>query len=342
MFGPTLGAVTVLATDRDSIPQVAMTNSMGAWLVGCCITFLLNGFLFHQAYQYFREYANDARYMKIWVSTVLVVETLISVLILHTAYFYLVQMYWDPSYFFTQKPIWSLCLLPIPGSLAALFSQTFFVRRVWLLAPRFRIIVGISFFLQAGNFGSFTALAVNMFKATSFRDASQWSWLATLGCGTQMTGDIILTLTLTYVLHQSRTGMNKTDSMLEIMIAYAISTGAVGCIIHLMNVILSITLKNIFIYGSILLILAKLYANTFLVALNTRKFLLASYVSSRGSSVQHKSSATSARFRSGVPVSHAPTTPTAIQLKIVTEESVDYDSEEVHQKRNSDEKNSMV
>lgn len=49
-----------------------------------------------------------------------------------------------------------------------------------------------------------------------------------------------------------------------------------------------------------------------------------------------------ANARAHIQVSHPSTTPTAIQLKIVTEESVDYDSEETHRKRDEDEKGSMV
>ena len=49
-----------------------------------------------------------------------------------------------------------------------------------------------------------------------------------------------------------------------------------------------------------------------------------------------------ADVREHTQVSHPSTTPTAIQLKIVTEESVDYDSEETHRKRDEDEKRSMV
>ncbi|PIL31159.1 hypothetical protein GSI_05856 [Ganoderma sinense ZZ0214-1] len=333
---PMFGAVTAVVTDRATVAEVAMTNSMGAWLIGCSVTILLNGFMFHQAYQYFREYENDMKFMKIWVLIVLVFETLLSILMLHTSYFYLVQMYWDPTYFFTQKPVWSLCLLPIPGALAALISQVFFVRRLWMLTPKFRVIVAIAFCLLTGNLGSFTALSINMFKAKSFADGAQWAWLATLGCGTQMIGDIILTMTLIHVLHQSRTGMNRTDSMLEIMIAYAISTGALGCILHLINVILSLTIKNVFIYGAILVILVKLYANTFLVALNTRKFLLASSTIS-SSAQQHMSSSMRAHFHSTAQTSQA----TAIELKVVTEESVDYDPEDGHRRADS-EKSSAV
>ena len=85
--------------------------------------------------------------------------------------------------------------------------------------------------------------------------------------------------------------------------------------------------------------------------LNTRRFLLSSTMGTRESSAQHKISSNAARVRSGVPVrhshppppgqsepartaadgsertqvSHVSSTPTAIELKVVTEESVDYD-----------------
>ncbi|KAM5539864.1 hypothetical protein V8D89_006367 [Ganoderma adspersum] len=339
MYPTTVTTILMAANDPDTanFPNVDMTNSLGAWLLGGAATFLLTGLLFHQTYQYFREYTDDRMFMKVWVGLVLVLETFISCLILHTTYFYLVQLYWDPTYFFLQKPVWSLCLLPIPGSIAALVSQTWFVRRVWIFAPKFRIIVGVAFILQTGNVACFTTLAIKMFKTARFVDALQFSWLATMGCGVQMTGDIVLTTTLIWVLHQSRTGMNRTDTILEVMIAYAISTGAVNCIVHILNVAFSIAYTNLFIYGSLLFILAKLYANTFLVAppllpsrssLNTRKFLGSSYASNETSGGRHMLSASGTRAlsRAGMGMSMGSSNgATVIQLKIVTEESVEYD-----------------
>ncbi|TBU48268.1 hypothetical protein BD309DRAFT_1015738 [Dichomitus squalens] len=339
-------------------PQIPVDNSLGAWLLGVAASLLLNGILIHQMYHYFSLYPKDRLLLKTWVSVVVVLETFISVLILHTAYFYLINMYWNPAYFFISPTVWSLNLLPIPGTIAALISQTFFVRRVWLIAPKFKVVVGAAFILIAGNVVCFTGkvyrsrfiaawlranalhpravLSVKMFKAAGILDWLKFSWLASVGSSIQMAGDIILTLVLIYVLRRSRTGVNKTDSMLDVLIAYAVSTGAINCVVHILNVVFSIVWPDNLIYAALSCILTKLYANTFLVALNTRKFL-GGIGNSDEQTGSYKFSANIPRGlsdnRINRPLTTTNTTPTTIELKVVTETQMIVDDDELDQMR---------
>ncbi|KAM5539866.1 hypothetical protein V8D89_006369 [Ganoderma adspersum] len=314
-----------------NFPHIPVGNSMGAWLIGTAITFLLNGLLFHQTYQYFREYADDRKFMKVWVITVVFLETVVSGLILHIAYFYLVLHYWEPTYLFTEKPVWGFTALPIIATPVVVLSQTFFVRRVWLFAPKFRAVVGFAFILNLGNVGFFTALGIKMSTAADFIDGLKHTWLASVGSSIQMAGDIILSLTLIYVLRQSRTGIDKTDSMLEVLIVYAISTGALNCVVHILNVAFSVAWPTNFIYAALSCILTKLYANTFLVALNTRKFLTHGPSDHSGPiGLSGLAGSGSSNPSSGY-TSSSKGTPTTIELKCVGEETLEYD--EVGSKR---------
>ncbi|KAM5539865.1 hypothetical protein V8D89_006368 [Ganoderma adspersum] len=323
MATPTNGTAAP-ADPLANFPRIPVYNTLGAWIIGVSASILLNGVLIHQAYQYFREYADDRRLLKYWVLIVVILETFISALIFHTGYFYLVVQYWDPTYFFVKPMVWSLCVLPVPATLTALISQTFFVRRVWLIAPKFKIVVGIAFLLNVANVGCYTALGVSMFDATDFLDGLRFSWLASVGSSVQMAGDIMLTLTLIWVLRKSRTGINRTDSMLELLIAYALSTGLVTCIVHILNVAFSIAWPANLVFGTFSCILTKLYANTFLVALNTRRFLTTNLVVNDSSRLHGLTPQTPG---TGLQTSVAPRHPTAIELKVVTEETVEYDDE---------------
>ncbi|PIL31187.1 hypothetical protein GSI_05884 [Ganoderma sinense ZZ0214-1] len=279
-------------------------------------------------YQYFREYAGDRKFMKVWVLTVVFLETAVSCLILHIAYFYLVEKYWEPTYLFVRKPVWGFTALPILATLVVVLSQSFFIRRVWLFAPKFRPVVGLAFIMSLSNVGFFTALGVKTSKASNFIDGLKYTWLASVGSSIQMGGDIILSLTLIYVLRQSRTGINKTDSMLEVLIAYALSTGALNCVVHILNVAFSIAWPSNFIYAMLSCILTKLYANTFLVALNTRKFLTHS-LSDRSRSGPIGLSGLAGTDRSSGYTGSTNPTPTTIELKVVREETFEYDDSPV-------------
>ncbi|KAM5544748.1 hypothetical protein V8D89_001646 [Ganoderma adspersum] len=326
---------TAAADPLASFPQIPMANTMGAWLLGSvAATVFLNGLLVHQMYMYFHEYSSDRRLLKVWVVFTVVFETFISALTIHIGYFYMVEKYWEPTYFFLQKPVWSFNVLPLTAPTAALVSQTFFVRRVWLFAPKFKIVVIIAFILNVSNVAFFAGLAVKLFEASSFVEGLEFSWLASVGASMQMTGDIILTFTLIYVLRKSRTGVKGTDSMLEVLIAYAISTGALNSVVHILNVAFSIAWPSNFIYAALSCILTKLYANTFLVALNTRKFLNSSMVANETMDLRTLSAVRARHSQPTIPAfHHANSTPTAIELKVHQEVTTDYDDADENAKR---------
>ncbi|KAM5544740.1 hypothetical protein V8D89_001638 [Ganoderma adspersum] len=351
---------TAAADPLASFPQIPMADTMGAWLLGSIVgTVFLNGLLVHQMYQYFHEYSSDPRLLKIWVIATVILETFITALTIHIGYFYLVEKYWDPTYFFLQKPVWSFNVLPLTAPLAALVSQMFFVRRVWLFAPKFKVVVVIAFILSVSNVAFFAGLAVKLFEASSFVEGLKFSWLASVGSSMQMSGDIILAFTLIYVLRKSRTGVKGTDSMLEVLIAVdadprldqVLSTGDaprsrdiymahvlvrdLRSVVHILNVAFSIAWPSNFIYAALSCILTKLYANTFLVALNTRKFLH-SNIASHETMDLRTVSALGARHSQPTmtPAFHHPhSTATAIELKVHQEVTTDYDDVDEHAKR---------
>ncbi|TBU28408.1 hypothetical protein BD311DRAFT_663582 [Dichomitus squalens] len=88
-----------------------------------------------------------------------------------------------------------------------------------------------------------------------------------------MGADATITGSLVYILGHLRTGFKRTDATLDLLIAYALSTGLVTCMFHIVNVIASIVWQHNLIWIVPVVILFKLYANNFLVALNSRKAL---------------------------------------------------------------------
>ncbi|KAM5538564.1 hypothetical protein V8D89_007897 [Ganoderma adspersum] len=119
--------------------------------------------------------------------------------------------------------------------------------------------------------------------------------------------------------------------MLETLIAYAIGTGAVNCIGHVLTVAFSAAYPHEWIYGMFSAIDTKLYAIGFLVALDSRKYLAMTRSSSdsTGPRLFTTWKMESATPRAGMPMSSTTTTttPTAIELKVVTEEIIEDDLE---------------
>ncbi|KAI8990418.1 hypothetical protein BD414DRAFT_483569 [Trametes punicea] len=249
-----------------------LDNTLGAWLVGTFIGTLLQGTVYHQAYRYFRMYPNDPQYLKIWVIIVVLLETLNTVLTMHSSYVYLITNYFDPIALL-GAPVWSMTILPIPGSLAAVVCQTFFVRRVYMVGRRYLPLVVVAMVCFLAFSGFYTALSIRSLQVNNFQEALKFSWMASTGSSFIMLGDFLVTSVLIYALRKSRTGITRTDSLLDLLIIYAISTGLVICIFNALNVAFSLAYPHNLIYSAFSIVLTKLYANTLLVALNTRKSL---------------------------------------------------------------------
>ncbi|KAI0651207.1 hypothetical protein C8Q79DRAFT_1004511 [Trametes meyenii] len=249
---------TTLPTALVPASPPSLDNSFGAWLLGTFFGLLMQGMIYHQAYRYFRLYPKDPALLKAWVVAVV--------------YAYLVTNYFKPEVLL-GTPVWSMALLPILGSFAAVVSQSFFARRVYMFGPRYRIIVAIAMLCYLAFFGFYTTLSVKIFHVKDLQGFLKFSWMASVGSSLMMVGDFLTTAVLIYALRRSRTGITRTDSLLDLLIMYAVSTGLLICVFNVLNVAFAIALPDNLIYTATSIMLTKLYANTFLVALNTRHSL---------------------------------------------------------------------
>ncbi|KAI9060151.1 hypothetical protein FKP32DRAFT_1679116 [Trametes sanguinea] len=114
-----------------SIAIPPLDNTLGAWLLGTLFGTRLQGTVHHQAYRYSQLYPKDPVYLKIWVAAVVPIETVNTALTWHGSYVFLIKNFANPIALL-GPPVWSMSILPIPGSLAAVVSQAFFVRRVYI------------------------------------------------------------------------------------------------------------------------------------------------------------------------------------------------------------------
>ncbi|TBU38569.1 hypothetical protein BD309DRAFT_513668 [Dichomitus squalens] len=114
------------------LPQPAVDNTVGAWIIGAFCSVSLSGVAYLQAYRYWQSFPRDPKIMKIWVGTVITLETLSTTLVLHTSYYYIVTHYWNPLFLFLAPPVWSIKIFPVVGFVTGMVCQCFFARRVWM------------------------------------------------------------------------------------------------------------------------------------------------------------------------------------------------------------------
>ncbi|KAM5544794.1 hypothetical protein V8D89_001692 [Ganoderma adspersum] len=266
----------VLAVPSNPLPSVGsvppLDNTLGAVLIGTFIGLALYGLIVHQSYRYFRLYADDSRWVRFLVLAILALETFHVILSMHICYHYLVTNYYHP--YAVLSGVWSVSLLSVTSGVVVLPSQSFFARRVFLLGGlRYRILVVLALILFAAELGFFCAGTAQAFAFPWFSRFQHYTWLISAGTGTAFVGDTLLTVVLVNLLRKENTGSKRMERTLETIMLYAVNTGLLTGIVNLLFLLFSVMYPNNLIYAGFGIVATKLYANSLLAALNSRKSL---------------------------------------------------------------------
>ncbi|KAL1952238.1 hypothetical protein VTO73DRAFT_1387 [Trametes versicolor] len=277
-------------------------TGIGAWLVGTFLSTLVVGMVLQQMFRYFRLYPSDPPYLKIWVVAAVLLQLVTTAFSMHVGYYYLITYYLNPIVF-TKKDVWTSALFCPPrvheyvdlSTLQVMFRSGFPPSRPTVSLYRFirgkpgryftrlkqathRARSSIQMIMILASCGFYFAVAAQAFALPNIITAANTgAWLPTAGAALLLASDFQLTVVLVYFLYRSRTGLRRTNSMLDILIAYTMSTGGlVWYAISFLNVvglIMSITFSHNIIYTASTLVVKAVYTSSFLAALNTRQMV---------------------------------------------------------------------
>ncbi|EIW57852.1 uncharacterized protein TRAVEDRAFT_48879 [Trametes versicolor FP-101664 SS1] len=223
-----------------SLPMFpALDNTFGAVLLGTFIGLIIYGLTLHQSYRYVRLYPNDSRALKRLVALVVFLETVTSVLSMHVCYYYLTTHYFDPEALLAG--VWSL-------NVRSLFPDD---------------VVDLKASLQV------VSLRIRCHYGNSPK------WLVSTGSTMAVTADMLLTAALIVFLHRSRTGLKRTDTMIDTLIIYSVNTGLLTGILNLLSLLFAFFRPGDLIYIGFGIAGVRTYATTLLAALNSRQSLAA-------------------------------------------------------------------
>ncbi|KAH9939755.1 uncharacterized protein BXZ73DRAFT_75926 [Epithele typhae] len=209
-----------------SLPQIpALDDTFGALVVDTFLDLILYGISLNQIYAYFDSYASEKlglKLLKKQVATILVLETLYTVTTAHICYHYLVINYFNPANLVVS--VWH--------------NRSLNVSVFYRLQPIVNIAhnphwLGLLYRYDSGGRADFRmGLLMNAPAATyiawtsgSFAILTDIEWMLTCGTSLALAADTILAGMLVKVLRDSRTGITKTDTMLNVIIMYTVNTG---------------------------------------------------------------------------------------------------------------------
>ncbi|TBU54548.1 hypothetical protein BD310DRAFT_1041714 [Dichomitus squalens] len=221
----------------------SLGSTFGAVLLGVFFSLILYGGILHQAYRYYRTYTTERLGLKTLVSATVLLETGHTAISMYICYRALVTDYGNPASL--SNVTRSVDILPALSGLIVALTQSFFLRRAYLFGKQYRPWALLVLFPLVAGFGFSLASTVDGFAWFSSYDNREAHW------------DFL----------------TQTDSMLDTLILYTVTTGLLTSACMLLVFVFSVATPHNLIYIAFSFLLTKLYTNSFLAALNTRQSL---------------------------------------------------------------------
>ncbi|TFK93089.1 hypothetical protein K466DRAFT_161092 [Polyporus arcularius HHB13444] len=245
-------------------------STFGAAFVGFAASSLCLGILSTQAYSYFKRYPLDKRFYKLLVAFLWLLEVGDQCLIAHAVYTYLVSN-WGLVTILLAKPVWSLVLQITVGVVTGTIVKLNYAVRVWRFSKKNILVTGLIFLLTFGELGVACVYTYQSFRLESLADIGSMKMIGTLSLALGMATDVVIAAALCYFLRDLRTGHSKDDSVVNSLIIYAVGTGGLTSVVSFTTLLLYNFMPDNFIFMAFYFVLSKVYANSFLAALNTRR-----------------------------------------------------------------------
>ncbi|KAG1763881.1 hypothetical protein CY34DRAFT_468273 [Suillus luteus UH-Slu-Lm8-n1] len=253
---------------------VTVATVYGAILLGTCIGCGLTGIVFVQTVLYFKFYPSDSVYNKVLVLVVWALDMMHTILIIISV--------WESVIVNFDKPeLMDLIPKALGLSVAITAAVTFLVH--CFFANRVRKLTKKWYFAAPLVFLAFLRLLSACVSTTEIMRLRHYSlfikpfpsWVFTLGVTLSASVEFIITTVMVIFLGRSRTGFATMNHIINSLILYTLETGSFTCAVTIASLICWMVMRHNLIFLGMHFAIAKLYANSLLATLNTRKRLRA-------------------------------------------------------------------
>ncbi|KAJ4495015.1 hypothetical protein C8J55DRAFT_498181 [Lentinula edodes] len=256
-------------------PNATVSETFGAMYIGAMISMALYGITTLQTYFFFLNYVQDHISIKALVAVVWVLDTVHSELMCHAMYQYLIMGYIYPEIF--DSGTWSLFASVALNVIGAFISQCFFTKRIHDLSQHhwFKSSLSIStacIVLGHFIFGIYTVIQFSIRKSFSRLEEVTYNCVIPFGVFAILS-DIVIASALILLLRRSRTEFGDTNSLIKKLIVYAINRCVLTSVVAILEVILFLSFPNSMYSFAFDFVIGKLYANSLLASLNSRRSL---------------------------------------------------------------------
>lgn len=269
-----VGAGAASSVMQGSVPSMA--TIAGGVFVGLCVSLILFGVGLAQVYNYSLSCRSDAFLTKLIVVIILIVDAL------HTAFSIVMVYHYTITDFGNILAVnainWSATAGALSTNILGVCVRIFYLWRIWLLSERNVLLVASLFTLYIVHigFGFGSAISCVLHATWTEYQNNHITFLInvialSLGCAS----DIVTAAILIYFFWNARTEFEGSHRIINVLMAYALNTGALTSMTSLLMIFTYVFLKNNLLFAGVFMVLGRLYANSVLGTLNTRQILRA-------------------------------------------------------------------
>ncbi|KAF9065542.1 hypothetical protein BDP27DRAFT_1404776 [Rhodocollybia butyracea] len=258
-----------------------LDSTYGVWLVALWLATILYGVGLLQTWLYFHWYSNDHWGVKLTVVFLVVTETVQISALFGATYQAFVNGFGDDGLIrLVHNSIEALQVELISGKtqllagfLSAFIVQMYFAWVIFLLNSKQKaatlLIMALALTqLGAGlNQGVITTILGSLRQIEDIKTVFVVQSAASLAC------DAVITLSLCLILRNNRTGMESTNTLIQKLMVNAINRGALTTLAAALEIILFLAVPGTFYFVLFLMTTSKLYMNSMLATLNTRRHI---------------------------------------------------------------------
>jgi hypothetical protein len=254
-----------------------LNETIGLLLVAVMLATFMFGIFSIQVYIYILRYPKDHIGLRLFVRGLWILDLVHSVLISVLAYHYMVTNFVNPLALLQLH--WSLFAALITEALIVSLIQVFFAIRIYRINRKQKALYTITIFLSVvqmmvGSAGAIHTMIVckrseELFEFSPRLFAGTW-------CVTAVICDVVIMFGLVKTLAPRRTGYNRSDHIISVLIRWGIETGLATTMVALIDLILFVSVRN-FAHLIFNFALIKLYTNTMIATLNARQRLYNEY-----------------------------------------------------------------
>ncbi|KAJ7642887.1 hypothetical protein B0H17DRAFT_1104819 [Mycena rosella] len=250
--------------------------TLGALLIGGSIALVLSGVVTVQCIIFFKLYnSNEIWLRKAMVVAVWLLDVLHSAFIVTSLFDYFINFFGDRTRL--DYIPWSIGLSVVVTAAQTLIFHWYFAQKIhkssgkkwWITIP-----IVILAFLRLLAASVSTVEMIRLHRYSAFNEKYP-GWVFTTGLSLSASVDILITACLCYFLQKmrKRTASTTMAHVVDTLTLYTLENGFLTCLTTTATLICWLTMPNNLVFLGLHFVIGKLYANSLLISLNTRKEL---------------------------------------------------------------------